>query len=179
MSTASAKKAPAPSSSPVPRAGSHKAPTKTASPTPSAAKPASNSVRGLPTSPYSARAAVTRKATNDNASDSELESAVIIEDLRSQLAASEAKVQTDSEEHVAQMKELQTRLDEAISESAKMEETMAARDEQIETLENDTKELQRTKRDQEKLHESEVSIKRNYLERSTTDVYFTAFGHAG
>ncbi|KAK6360524.1 hypothetical protein TWF730_006665 [Orbilia blumenaviensis] len=110
-------------------------------------------------SPFSAKA-VARRSTiitspTSELSDSQLESAVEMEDLKRKVAEAEAKNSTMEEEFTKQIKALQARIDEASAEQSKLEEQLAGKTDAAETLENDLKELQRAKKDQEKIFEAE------------------------
>lgn len=106
-------------------------------------------------SPLSARAAA--KRSSELVSESDLENAAIMEDLRSRLAQSESAAEAAAEEYAKQVKALQIRLEEALAEQIKMEEVSHAKDEVIEGMELQIKELTRAKRDQENIYEAEVS----------------------
>ncbi|KAL7267607.1 hypothetical protein RUND412_009802 [Rhizina undulata] len=106
-------------------------------------------------SPLSARSAVKRPPSDSVSSDAELEHAALFEELRSKLAKTESTAEADKEEFSKQLKAVQMRLDEALSEQAKLEEVAHVKDETIETLEMQVKELTRAKRDQENIYEAE------------------------
>lgn len=55
-----------------------------------------------------------------------------------------------------QMKALELRLEEALAEQIKMEDSNHGKDEVIEGIESQLKELTRAKRDQENIYEAEV-----------------------
>ncbi|KAI5776626.1 hypothetical protein EDC01DRAFT_720006 [Geopyxis carbonaria] len=104
-------------------------------------------------SPLSARsAAKSRPHSND---ETELENAAILEDLRSRLAKSESAAEAAAEEYAKQIKSLQIRLEESIAEQVKMEESQHSRDEFMESLEMQIKDLTRSKRDQDNIYEAE------------------------
>ncbi|KAF3285383.1 hypothetical protein TWF173_011408 [Orbilia oligospora] len=110
-------------------------------------------------SPFSAKA-VARRSTiitspTSDLTDSQLENAVAMEDLKKKVAETEAKNLAMEEDFAKQIKALQARIDEASAEQSKLEDQLAGRTDAAETLENDLKELQRAKRDQEKLFEAE------------------------
>ncbi|KAF3182923.1 hypothetical protein TWF132_007043 [Orbilia oligospora] len=110
-------------------------------------------------SPFSAKA-VARRSTiitspTSDLTDSQLENAVAMEDLKKKVAEAEAKNLAMEEDFAKQIKALQARIDEASAEQSKLEDQLASRTDAAETLENDLKELQRAKRDQEKLFEAE------------------------
>ena len=107
-------------------------------------------------SPLSARSAVkTRPVSHD---ESELENAAILEDLRSRLAKSESAAEAAAEEFNKQIKALQLRLDSSHADHVRLEDQIHARDETIEALEMQIKDLTRGKRDQENIYEAEVRI---------------------
>ncbi|KAF3227251.1 hypothetical protein TWF191_004116 [Orbilia oligospora] len=110
-------------------------------------------------SPFSAKA-VARRSTiitspTSDLTDSQLENAVAMEDLKKKVAEAEAKNLAMEDDFAKQIKALQARIDEASAEQSKLEDLLAGRTDAAETLENDLKELQRAKRDQEKLFEAE------------------------
>lgn len=105
-------------------------------------------------SPLSARSAV--KARPDSPDDAELENAAILEDLRGRLAKSESAAEAAAEEYQKQIKALQLRLEESVKEQVKQEEALHSKDDAIESLEIQVKELIRSKRDQENIYEAEV-----------------------
>lgn len=108
-------------------------------------------------SPLSARAAA-KGSRPVSTNDDELENAAILEDLRSRLAKSESAAEAAVVEYAKQIKALQSRLQESISEQTKMEETNHQREEIIERLEVQIKDLTRTKREQENIYEAEVGL---------------------
>ncbi|KAK6505016.1 hypothetical protein TWF481_006948 [Arthrobotrys musiformis] len=110
-------------------------------------------------SPFSAKA-VARRSTiitspTSDLTDSQLENAVAMEDLKKKVAEAEAKNLAMEDDFAKQIKALQARIDEASTEQSKLEDLLAGKTDAAETLENDLKELQRAKRDQEKLFEAE------------------------
>ncbi|KAK6520629.1 hypothetical protein TWF506_000879 [Arthrobotrys conoides] len=110
-------------------------------------------------SPFSAKA-VARRSTiitspTSDLTESQLENAVAMEDLKKKVAEAEAKNLAMEEDFAKQIKALQARIDEASAEQSKLEDLLAGKTDAAETLENDLKELQRAKRDQEKLFEAE------------------------
>jgi hypothetical protein len=105
-------------------------------------------------SPLSARAAAKARPVSTN--DDELESAAILEDLRSRLAKSESAAEAAAVEYAKQIKALQSRLQESLGEQAKMEEASHQKEEIIEGLQVQIKDLTRTKREQENIYEAEV-----------------------
>lgn len=88
--------------------------------------------------------------------DDELESAAILEDLRSRLAKSESAAEAAAVEYAKQIKALQARLQESVNDQQKMEEAAHQKDETIERLQVQIKDLTRTKREQENIYEAEV-----------------------
>ncbi len=113
-----------------------------------------HSSRNSISSPLSARSAAKRPPDANN--EAELENAALLEDLRSRLAKSESAAEAAADEYTKQIKALQLRLDESSSEQSKMEEAMHAREEVVENLEMQIKDLTRSKRDQENIYEAEV-----------------------
>ncbi|KAK6542941.1 hypothetical protein TWF694_006879 [Orbilia ellipsospora] len=114
-------------------------------------------------SPFSAKA-VARRSTQISTppadmTESQLENAAEIGQLRQKLTEAESKALALEDDFSKQKKTLQARMqarmDEALSEQSKLEELLAGRTDAVETLENELKELQRAKRDQEKLFEAE------------------------
>ncbi|KAI1389560.1 uncharacterized protein F4822DRAFT_204927 [Hypoxylon trugodes] len=116
------------------------------------------SIRGG--TPMSARAAATHRATsslsisttNGNA-DARAETIALIEDLKERLQ----KADITSEQHRKQAEVLQTRLDDAIKEQAKLEERVHESEEQIESLRNEKREAARQMREMEAIYEAERS----------------------
>ncbi|KAK6345317.1 hypothetical protein TWF718_007236 [Orbilia javanica] len=110
-------------------------------------------------SPFSAKA-VARRSTiitspTSDLTESQLENAVAMEDLKKKVAEAEARNAAMEEDFAKQIKALQARIDEASAEQSKLEDLLAGKTDAAETLENDLKELQRAKRDQDKLFEAE------------------------
>ncbi|KAK3953768.1 hypothetical protein QBC32DRAFT_110888 [Pseudoneurospora amorphoporcata] len=120
--------------------------------------------------PVSARAAIQRResllgnGTNNitkepSVADLEREEAAraetlaIIEDLKARLSQAEAS----SESHKRQMDILQSRLDDATREQAKLEEKVHEDEEQIEALKNEKREISRQMREMESIYEAERS----------------------
>ncbi|KAF8254114.1 hypothetical protein K440DRAFT_533004 [Wilcoxina mikolae CBS 423.85] len=104
-------------------------------------------------SPLSARSAVkTRPLSSD---ETEFENAAILEDIRSRLAKSESAAEAAAEEYAKQIKALQMRLDEAQADYARIEDHLHSKDETIDDLEMQIKDLTRSKRDQENIYEAE------------------------
>lgn len=110
--------------------------------------------RNSVSSPYSARSAAKRPPSIST--DAELENAAILEDLRSRLAQAESTAEAATEEYAKEMKGLQVRLDEARNEQFRMEDLLHVKEEFIENLEIQIKDLTRAKRDQENIYEAEV-----------------------
>ncbi|KAF3903643.1 hypothetical protein AA313_de0205821 [Arthrobotrys entomopaga] len=110
-------------------------------------------------SPFSAKA-VARRSTlittpPADMTETQLDNAAEIGQLRQKLTEAETKALALEDEFSKQKKALQARMDEALSEQSKLEELLGGRTDAVETLENELKELQRAKRDQEKLFEAE------------------------
>ncbi|KAK6528112.1 hypothetical protein TWF281_009364 [Arthrobotrys megalospora] len=123
------------------------------------ATPTTSSSASKSGTPFSAKA-VARRSTiitspTSDLTESQLESAAEMEELRKKAAEAEAKNSALEEDFTKQIKALQARIDEASTEQSKLEEQLAGKTDAAETLENDLKELQRAKRDQEKLFEAE------------------------
>lgn len=81
-----------------------------------------------------------------------------LEELRSRLSQLESAAEAAAEEHTLQVKALQLRLDEAVAEQIKMEDNSHGKDEMIEGIELQVKELTRAKRDQDNIYEAEVRL---------------------
>ena len=81
------------------------------------------------------------------------ESVAIIDDLRERLAHAESS----SETHKRQAEVLQSKLDDAHKEQAKMEEKVHENEEQIEALTNEKREAARQMREMETIYEAERS----------------------
>lgn len=158
MSTASTKKPPAggvgrvstaesPSPSPSPSRGS----SRTSTP------PGHSRTRSVRAgNPVSARAAVVRRDTGglSNAeSDARAETASALEDLQKRLEQEERQ----SELYKKQAEVLQSKLDDNVKESAKLEEKVHEQEEQIDTLNNEKREATRQIREMESIYESERS----------------------
>jgi hypothetical protein len=105
-------------------------------------------------SPLSARGAVKTRPVTEN--EAELENAAVIEDLKSRLAKSETAAETAAQEYASQLTALKQRLSEANTEYMRIEEQIHTKDETIEQLEIQVKDLIRSKRDQENIYEAEV-----------------------
>jgi chromosome segregation ATPase len=173
MSTAAATKPPAAgtprretaartsSSSP---AAANRTPTRNQAPTTNGTGPARRgSVRsGTNGAPVSARAAVRKPATpsalSSNASqadtsddDAREEQAAFVHDLKERLQKAEA----DAEERHKQVEVLNARLNEALTEQAKLEERAHEEEEKVESLENVKREITRQHRELEGIYEAE------------------------
>ncbi|KAH8151989.1 uncharacterized protein LAJ45_03982 [Morchella importuna] len=141
--------------------GSSRSPTPTGAAAPAATAARRNTIRdGAPlahrnsiSSPLSARSAA--KRSTEVQSEADLENAAMLEDLRSRLAQSESAAEAAAEEYAKQVKALQSRLEDALAEQIKMEEAAHQKDEIIEGIELQVKELTRAKRDQENIYEAE------------------------
>lgn len=81
-----------------------------------------------------------------------------MEDLRNRLSQIESAAEAAAEEHAMQMKAIELRLEEALAEQIKMEDNSHGKDEVIEGIESQVKELTRAKRDQENIYEAEVRL---------------------
>ncbi|RMJ09960.1 hypothetical protein BHE90_006462 [Fusarium euwallaceae] len=135
------------------------------SPSPSLSR--SNSRASTPTSghartrslrngtPVSARAAAARRDTGlSNAeADARAEAAAALEDLQKRLE----KEEKQSLQYHRQAEVLQSKLDESVKESAKLEEKAHEFEEQIETLKNEKREMTRQMREMESIYEAERS----------------------
>ncbi|KAI0441344.1 hypothetical protein F4803DRAFT_523839 [Xylaria telfairii] len=137
-------------------------------PTSSATPAANATTNGTPTrtrsiragTPVSARAAAHRASSSLSIStragtdaDARAETIALIEDLKERLH----KADTASEQYRKQAEVLQSRLDEAVKEQAKLEERAHENDEQIETLRNEKREAARQMREMEAIYEAERS----------------------
>ncbi|KAI0522019.1 hypothetical protein F5B22DRAFT_595013 [Xylaria bambusicola] len=149
----------APAASRTPRAST---PTSSAS----SATPANATTNGTPTrtrsirtgTPVSARAAAHRTSSSLSISrsadsDARAETIALIEDLKERLH----KADVASEQYRKQAEVLQSRLDDALKEQAKLEEKAHENDEQIEALRNDKRETARQMREMEAIYEAERS----------------------
>ncbi|KAH7480698.1 Uncharacterized protein HZ326_17688 [Fusarium oxysporum f. sp. albedinis] len=106
------------------------------------------------TAPVSARAAIARRDTLSAAeSDARAEAAAAVEDLQKRLENEEKS----SLQYKRQVEVLQSKLDEAVKESAKLEEKAHEYEEQIETLSNEKREMTRQMREMESIYEAERS----------------------
>ncbi|KAI0881709.1 uncharacterized protein GGS22DRAFT_55296 [Annulohypoxylon maeteangense] len=116
------------------------------------------SIRGG--TPMSARAAASHRAssslsistTNGNA-DARAELVALIDDLKERLQKSDAT----SEQYRKQTEVLQTRLDDATKEQAKLEDRLHENEEQIESFRNDKRETAKKMREMETIYEAERS----------------------
>ncbi|KAI1761613.1 hypothetical protein GGR53DRAFT_18810 [Hypoxylon sp. FL1150] len=115
------------------------------------------SIRGG--TPMSARAAAHRtssslsiSSTNGN-SDARAEAIATIEDLKERLQ----RADSTSEQYRKQAEVLQSRLDDALKEQAKLEERVHESEEQIEALRNEKREAARQMREMEAIYEAERS----------------------
>lgn len=108
----------------------------------------------------SARAAATHRttsslsisSTNGNP-DARAEAIATIEDLKERLQRADA----GSEQYRKQAEVLQSRLDDALKEQAKLEERVHESEEQIEALRNEKREAARQMREMEAIYEAERS----------------------
>ncbi|KAL0942556.1 m serotype [Colletotrichum truncatum] len=168
MSAATAKKPPAAgvgrvsSTDPAsPSASPARTPSRSSTPT---TAPAAR--RGPPrtTTPVSARAAAHARRgstmSNSNVTISteaeeaaRAETVALLDDLKERLSNAEIS----SEQYRKQAEVLQTRLDDALKESAKLEEKVHETEEQIETLRNEKRETARQMREMETIYEAERS----------------------
>ncbi|KAF4443117.1 m serotype [Fusarium austroafricanum] len=106
------------------------------------------------TAPVSARAAIARRDTLSAAeSDARAEAAAAVEDLQKRLENEEKS----SLQYKRQVEVLQSKLDEAVKESTKLEEKTHEFEEQIETLSNEKREMTRQMREMESIYEAERS----------------------
>ncbi|KFA67005.1 hypothetical protein S40285_06271 [Stachybotrys chlorohalonatus IBT 40285] len=105
--------------------------------------------------PVSARMAAARRDTGlSNAeSDARAEAASAVEDFQQRLEAEEKL----SEQYKKQAEVLQSKLDDALKESAKLEEKVHEYEEQTETLRNEKRETTRQIREMESIYEAERS----------------------
>lgn len=139
-----------PSSSPS-RAASQRSSTST--PTPSG-HARTRSVRTG--TPVSARAAIARRDTgglSSAESDARAEAASAVEDLQQRLEKEEKL----SEQYKKQLEVQHTKLEDAIKESAKLEEKVHEHEEQVEALKNEKREATRQIREMESIYEAERS----------------------
>lgn len=109
--------------------------------------------------PVSARAAMHRGSSSLSIPTSEAEevvraeAAAIVEDLKARLEKADAA----SEQYRKQTDVLQSRLDDALKEQAKLEERCHESEEQIEALRNEKRESARQMREMETIYEAEKS----------------------
>ncbi|KAM5369620.1 hypothetical protein ACJZ2D_008979 [Fusarium nematophilum] len=105
--------------------------------------------------PVSARAAAARRDTGLSTAEADArgEAAAALEDLQQRLE----KEEKQSLQYKRQVEVLQSKLDEAVKESAKLEEKAHEYDEQIETLRNEKREVTRQMREMESIYEAERS----------------------
>jgi chromosome segregation ATPase len=110
--------------------------------------------------PVSARAAVKKPAASSNLSTSQAdaadndardEQAALLEDLKDRLQ----KAESEAEERQKQVEILNARLDDALTEQAKLEERAHEEEEKVESLENVKRELTRQHRELEGIYEAE------------------------
>lgn len=133
--------------------------TARSSPSPSATAAPARTRSTRTTTPVSARAAAHRTSSSLSISASEADEAAraetvaLIEDLKARLDKSD----TASEQFRKQTEVLQSRLDDAIKEQAKLEERVHESEEQIETLRNEKRESARQMREMETIYEAERS----------------------
>ncbi|XXH03757.1 60S ribosomal protein L30 [Hypoxylon texense] len=116
------------------------------------------SIRGG--TPMSARAAATHRATSslsisstNGNPDARAETVALIDDLKERLQRADAT----SEQYRKQAEVLQSRLDDALKEQAKLEERVHESEEQIEALRNEKREAARQMREMEAIYEAERS----------------------
>ncbi|KAI1812599.1 hypothetical protein GGS20DRAFT_557035 [Poronia punctata] len=108
--------------------------------------------------PVSARAAAHRASSSLSIStvadaDARAETVALIDDLKDRLSKADA----GSEQYRKQAEVLQSRLDDALKEQAKLEERAHENEEQIETLRNEKREAARQMREMEAIYEAERS----------------------
>jgi chromosome segregation ATPase len=106
----------------------------------------------------SARAAAARREsplsnTADSDQDARAEAVAALDDLKERLS----KAETIADQYRKQTEVLQTRLEDAQKESAKMEEKVHEGDEQLEILRNEKRETARQMREMETIYEAERS----------------------
>ncbi|EDU41214.1 m serotype precursor protein [Pyrenophora tritici-repentis] len=145
-------------------AASSRTPARSSTPTSSGATGVARtrSVRGGTNgAPVSARAAVKKPATASNLSnaspadavdeDAREEQSALLQELKERLQKAEAA----AEERQKQVEVLNARLDDALTEQAKLEERAHEEEEKVEALENEKKELTRQHRELEGIYEAE------------------------
>ncbi|CAM1500784.1 Fc.00g099460.m01.CDS01 [Cosmosporella sp. VM-42] len=134
---------------------------------PSSSPSRSNSRSGTPTgghartrslrtgAPVSARAAAVRRDSNLShaEADARAEAAAALEDLQKRLETEEKM----SQQYSRQADVLQSKLEEAVKESTKLEEKTHEFEEQIEALRNEKREVTRQMREMESIYEAERS----------------------
>ncbi|KAI0019292.1 hypothetical protein F4780DRAFT_771271 [Xylariomycetidae sp. FL0641] len=109
--------------------------------------------------PVSARAAANHRSSssmsisNVTDADARAETVALIEDLKERLQKADAA----AEQNRKQGEVLQSRLDDALKEQAKMEERVHESEEQIESLRNEKREAARQMREMEAIYEAERS----------------------
>lgn len=105
--------------------------------------------------PVSARAAISRRDTGPSSAetDARAEAASVIEDLQKRLETEEKQLQQSKR----QADVLRAKLDDAVKESAKLEEKIHEFEEQIEILRNEKREGTRQMREMESIYEAERS----------------------
>ncbi|KAL7939852.1 hypothetical protein V8C35DRAFT_17311 [Trichoderma chlorosporum] len=130
-------------------------PTHTRAQSVRSATPTGQHVRTRSVHPVSARAAVARRDTamSNTDSDARAAAAAALEDLQQRLE----KEEKQSEQNRRQAEVLQSKLDDAVKESAKLEEKVHEHDELIETLRNEKREAGRKIREMETIYEAERS----------------------
>jgi hypothetical protein len=116
---------------------------------------------GANSAPISARAAVKKPATASNLSstsqadaadeDARDEQAGLLQDLKDRLQ----KAESEAEERQKLVEVLNARLDDALTEQAKLEERAHEEEEKVESLENAKRELTRQHRELEGIYEAE------------------------
>ncbi|TDZ25879.1 hypothetical protein Cob_v000287 [Colletotrichum orbiculare MAFF 240422] len=167
MSAATAKKPPTTGVGRVSSTDSPSSPTGARTPARSSTPTAASAARRGPprtTTPVSARAAVVARrdsilGNSTTAGNTEAEEAAraetvaLLDDLKDRLS----KAEISSEQYRKQAEVLQTRLDDALKESAKLEEKVHETEEQMETLRNEKRETLRQMREMEAIYEAERS----------------------
>jgi len=110
--------------------------------------------------PVSARAAVKKPAASSNLSTSQADAAdndardeqtALLQDLKERLQ----KAESEAEERQKQVEILNSRLDDALTEQAKLEERAHEEEEKVESLENVKRDLTRQHRELEGIYEAE------------------------
>ena len=95
----------------------------------------------------------TKAADADKDDTARAETVALLDDLKERLAKAEGA----SDQYKKQTEVLQSRLDDAVKEHAKLEEKMHENDEQIEALRNERREAARQMREMEAIYEAERS----------------------